>query len=409
MAVTKVTLSNGVRILVEPMDQLASVAIGLWCHTGSIDETPTEAGITHFIEHMLFKGTKTRTSPQIAQAIEGRGGMLNAFTDKERTCYYCRLLSDDLETGIDVLCDMVNNSLLDPEEIEREKKVVQEEIRRSEDEPGDHVHELHLEQLWPSSPYGLPVIGTHESVASYSRDDIVGYMTRRYHGGNLLLSIAGRVDVDEVVRMAESRLGHHAAGTPSVPLERPAHQAGERIVSKEVEQVHFCIGAAGCAYTDSDYPTQWVADSVMGSGMGSRLFQEVRERRGLAYAIGSYGLSYRSGGAYTVYGGTSLATWAETQEVVHQELDKLINEPVPAEELERVKVQLAGNMILGLEAASPRMMRMARNELNYGREVPIEEVRGMINDVTPAHIQEWAGRCLARDKRRVTAIVPNGA
>ena len=192
--IRKTVLPNGVRVLTERVDSVGSAAIGVWCRTGSVDERPDEGGITHLIEHMLFKGTETRDAKTIAEEIEGRGGILNAFTDKEQTCYYCRVLSDDVEVGVDVLTDMVVNSKVDPDELEREKGVVLEEIKRGEDEPGDHVHDLHLQGLWKGHGLGLPVIGTRESVSSFQRDDLWGYLGRRYVGGHLLVAAVGKVD-----------------------------------------------------------------------------------------------------------------------------------------------------------------------------------------------------------------------
>src|SRR6185503_13390277 len=202
--IVKKTLPNGVRVLIEPVTSVQSAAIGLWCRTGSSHEEDREAGITHLIEHMLFKGTEKRTAKDIAEAIEGRGGSLNAFTDKESTCYYCRVLADDVENGIDVLSDMMRHSLIDPKELKMEESVVLEEIKRGEDEPSDHVHEVHLEERWGKHPFGKPVIGTRESVSSFERSHLTAYMDRRYRGGNVLLGVAGNVDPELVGKWAEA-------------------------------------------------------------------------------------------------------------------------------------------------------------------------------------------------------------
>jgi predicted Zn-dependent peptidase len=406
MSVNKVVLPNGVRVLTERIDQLQSVAIGLWCHTGSIHEQSHEAGLTHFIEHMLFKGTESRTAPQIAQEIEGRGGMLNAFTDKERTCYYCRMLGEDLAVGLDVLTDMVAHSKLDAEELEREKEVVLEEIKRSDDEPGDHVHELHGQALWPNHPYGLPVIGTAESVKSFKRDHLTSYMDRRYRGNTLLLAVAGQVDPEEVVALAQERLGHFAPGETAPATAPTPPTGGADYHEKEVEQVHFCLGGQGLPQLDPELPAQWVLDAILGGGMGSRLFQEVRERRGLAYAIGSYNVAYQATGAFTVYGGTSRDKWEEMQSVVHEELRKLRDELVPEEELDRIKRQMIGGIVLGLESTSSRMQRMARNEMVYGRDVPVEEVVAKIRAVTRERVRDLANRLFEPSALRTTAIGP---
>jgi predicted Zn-dependent peptidase len=405
-SVQKSELNNGVRILTEHLPYVGSASIGVWCTTGSTHETESEAGITHFIEHMLFKGTPKRTSHQIAESIEGRGGMLNAFTDKERTCYYCRVLAEDSGVGFDVLSDMVANALLDAEELEKEKGVVLEEIKRSEDEPGDHVHDLHLQGFWPSSEFGLPVIGTKESVSSFTRQNLVDYMDRRYHAGTVLVTAAGNVNHQDFINWAQVNLGHLKPGPKNPVLDRPIAQPGNQHFGKKVEQVHFCIGTTGVNYFEDDFYTMVVLDGVLGGGMSSRLFQEIREKRGLVYAIGSYMLTYTAGGAFTIYGGTGPQTWAELQSVVRTELDKMMNNGPTPEEVNKVQKQIAGNIVLGLESTSARMQRMSKNEIVHGRQISMEETVKNINSITPAQIQDLARRIFPEDQMRTTAIGP---
>lgn len=403
----KFTLSNGVRILVEPVPYVQSAAIGLWCKTGSRHELDNEAGITHLIEHMLFKGTDRRTAKQIAESIEGRGGVLNAFTDKESTCYYCRVLSNDTQNGIDVLTDMMLHSKFDPKELETEEGVVCEEIKRSEDEPSDHVHELHLGYRWGDHPLGKPIIGTEESVTSFRRENILQYMERQYRAENVLLSVAGNVDPDAVREVAESVLGKLPSGFTDHQPNRPSGVASIHEVSKDTEQVHFCIGTDGISIYDEELiPVMSVFDSALGGSMSSRLFQEVREKRGLVYSIGSYTLTYGSGGAYTVYGGTSKKNWEQVKEIVRAEFDKIMADGLEDEELERVKRSLAGNLVLALEGMSSRMMRMSRSELNFGREITVEESLERLNKVTNAQVKELANRILSRELVSTTAIGP---
>jgi len=404
--ITKTTLANGVRILVEPVDSVRSAAIGLWCKTGSSAEFDHEAGITHLIEHMLFKGTEKRSAKAIAEAIEGRGGHLNAFTDKENTCYYCRVLSDDVENGIDVLSDMMRHSKIDPKELAMEEGVVLEEIRRGEDEPGDHVHEVHLSERWGSHPLGKPIIGTRESVSGFKREDLTSYMDRRYRGGNVLLGVAGNVTSEQVVAWAEKTLGDLPAGGDDPTIERPVGTGKTTYQAKDIEQVHFCIGGDGTSLFDNELYAASVLDAALGGSMSSRLFQEIREKRGLAYAIGSYTLSYSAGGAYTVYGGTARETWEEVQALVRAEFDKVLQEGLPDEELERTKRHICGGIVLALEGMSARMMRMSKNELVHRREIPIEETIGKINAVTNSQIVELARRVLDPAKVSTTAIGP---
>ncbi|MCA0360765.1 MAG: insulinase family protein [Armatimonadetes bacterium] len=399
-------LANGVRVLTETIPTFSSASLGIWALTGSSHERPSEAGITHFIEHMLFKGTPKRTAHQIAEEIEGRGGVLNAFTDKERTCYYCRVLADDVAVGFDVLSDMVAHASLDPDELEREKGVVLEEIKRSEDEPGDYVHDLHLQGLWGDHELGLPVIGTRESVSSFGQSDLRQYIDRRYSANNVMVSATGKVDHAELVRLSEAAFGHLNSAEPDPKLSRPAMTPGTNLIHKEVEQVHFCIGTAGSSYYDEDFYPLIVLDAILGGGMSSRLFQEVREKRGLAYAVGSYMLTYTVGGAFTIYGGTGRQTWDQVQEVVRTELDKLMADGPTDQETAKVKRQIAGNMVLGLESASSRMMRMAKNEMVHGRQISVEETVGKINDVTREQVRNLAQRLFAAENMRTTAILP---
>lgn len=399
-------LENGVRVLTERVETVGSASIGVWCATGSRHETESEAGITHFIEHMLFKGTPSRNAQQIAESIEGRGGMLNAFTDKERTCYYCRVLAEDSVHGLGVLSDMVMHSLLDAEELEKEKGVVLEEIKRSEDEPDDHVHDLHLQGLWGSHKLGLPVIGTKESVSSFGQGDLRSYMDRRYRADTIVVAAAGKVDHAAFVAEVEGQFGGLTPVGEDEALAQPVGTPGENLVAKGVEQVHFCMGADGVGYHSDDLYTMIVLDGVLGGGMSSRLFQEVREKRGLAYAVGSYHLTYNAGGAFTIYGGTGVSTWGQVQEVVTSELAKISSDGPTEEEMAKVKRQIAGNLVLGLEGMSSRMMRMAKNELVWGRQIPMEETVAKISAVTKEQVTALAARVFDPARMRVTAIGP---
>ncbi|MFZ4506927.1 MAG: M16 family metallopeptidase [Fimbriimonas sp.] len=403
-ALRKFTLPNGVRVLVEPIGHVQSSAIGLWCRTGSRHEFENEGGITHLIEHMLFKGTETRTAKAIAESIEGRGGALNAFTDKEQTCYYARVLANDTENALDVLSDMMRHSLIEPDELELEKRVVLEEIKRSEDEPESNVHEVHLEHRWGNHPLGRPVIGTRDSVSSFKRDNISAYMDRRYRAENVLLSIAGNVDPEQILAVANHYLGQLPSGSSDVSIERPTGQAGVNLQNKDVEQVHFCIGTDGCSIYDEDLHTLIVLDSALGGSMSSRLFQEIRETRGLVYSIGSYMLNYTAGGTFTVYGGTSPETWEQVQELVQAEFNKVMADGLDEAEILRIKRQIAGHMVLALEGMSARMMRMARNELAHGRDIPVEETLAKIDAVDQTKLIELARRVLAPERISTTAI-----
>lgn len=406
MAILKKTLRNGVRILIEPNSIVQSASLGIWCHTGSKNEQDDEAGITHLIEHMLFKGTPRRTAKEIAEAIEGRGGLLNAFTDKEVTCYYARILAEDVENAFDVLSDMVLNSLIDPEELQREKNVVLEEIKRGEDEPGDHVHELQLSHRWGQHPLGKPIIGTSQSVSSFNREAIVAYLDRRYRGGNLVVGVAGRVDPETFFDLVERTLGDLPAGGEAEPMEPPQPRSGRHEIRREVEQVHFCLGGETCSLYSPELHTAALLDAGLGGGMSSRLFQEVRERRGLVYSIGSYNMATSLAGVFNVYGGTGLETWPEVQETIWAEFDKVRKSGFEADELDRLKRNIRGNMVLALEAMSSRMRRMCQNEIYHQRDIPVEETLAKFDAVTNDGIVELARRTLDPENLTLTAIRP---
>lgn len=408
-SISKFVLPNGVRVLVEPNHSVGSVAVGLTCNAGSRHEVANEDGITHFNEHMLFKGTGKRTAKEIAEAIEGRGGILNAFTDKEQTTYYCRVLAEDAVHAIEVLSDMLQNSLFDPEETEREKMVILEEISRGEDEPGDHVHELHISSRWGDHPLGKPVIGTRDTVKSFTPAMLRAYIQRRYLGQNVILSLAGDVDPEAILEAATKYLAGLSAGSTDDQLAPPPSKVSNTIISKDVEQVHFCIGGDSVSVHDSRRHTAAILDSILGGGMSSRLFQELREKRGLAYSVGSYNLAYSVAGLFTIYGGTSPAYWDQVQELVPAEINKLVNQGLAEGELERVKRQIAGNTTIALEGMNSRMLRMTKNELIYGKEIPITETLAKINAVTETMVRDLASDLLAPEKLSQTVIGPLSA
>ncbi|MCH8275472.1 MAG: insulinase family protein [Armatimonadetes bacterium] len=404
--VRKFTLANGLRVVCEPVDYVQSVAIGIWCQTGSRLETPTEAGISHLIEHMLFKGTGKRTAKEIAESIEGRGGHLNAFTDREQTCYYARVLSDDLHNAVDVLSDMYLNSLMTQKDVELEKGVVQEEIRKYEDSPEEHVHDLHARHRWGDHPLGRPIIGSHESVGSFRPDDLRDYMKRRYVAAKTVVAAAGNLDPDQLKSVCEQELGG-LEGDFNLPNASPPTAAtGDERISKDAEQVHFCIGGDSVTIYDDRRYASGLLDAMLGGSMSSRLFQEIREKRGLAYAIGTYQTLYREAGAFTIYGGTSPATYEQVLGLVHEEIKKVREAPVPGPELERAKRMAIGGIVMALEGMSGRMRRIASNEITHGRHIPVEQTIESLNAVTPGQVQDIANEFLDPEKLATTAIGP---
>lgn len=400
----KFVLDNGVRVLCEPLEHVQSVSIGVWCETGSRDEESSEAGISHLIEHMLFKGTPSRTAEDIAQSIEGRGGYLNAFTTREETCYFARVLEDDVANAVETLGDMYVNSLFEASELELEKGVVQEEIRKGNDSPEELVHDLYHQNRWGSHPLGLSVIGTHESVGSFVREDLVGYVGRRYAAGNTIVCASGRLDPEALRDAAEKALGGLKGGSVARALNVPVDHPGEFLQEQGSEQVHFCIGGAGIAKADPRRHAAWVFDTVMGGSMSSRLHMEIREKRGLVYSVGSYLGSYADGGTWVIYGGTSPAKFGEVRSIVGTELAKIREDLVGDEELERAKRMLKGGIVMGLEATSTRMRRLAANEIVFGRQVPIEEVVAEIDAVTADQVRLVAQDLVSEGSINTTAL-----
>lgn len=400
----KFVLPNGVRVLCECLDHVQSVSIGIWCQTGSRDELDGEAGITHLIEHMLFKGTPTRTSEEIAQAIEGRGGYLNAFTTREETCYYARVLSEDLDNAVDVLGDMYSNSLFDAGELELEKNVVQEEIRKGNDSPEELVHDLYHQNRWGSHPLGLPIIGTHDSVGAFRREALTGYVDRRYAAGTTFVCASGNLDPEALRDSVERSLGGLHGSLPERPQATPGEQTGEFLKPHEAEQVHFCIGGGGIRKGDPRRHAAWVFDALMGGSMSSRLHQEIREKRGLAYAVGSYLASYEDAGTFVVYGGTNPGKFGEVRAIVDAEFKKITSEPVPEDELTRAKRMLKGGIVMGMESTSTRMRRLASNEMVFGEQIPIETVVAAIDAVTPEDVLTVANGLVKSSLINTTAV-----
>lgn len=404
--VEKFTLENGVRVVCEPIENIQSVAVGIWCQNGSRLEQTNEAGISHLIEHMLFKGTQKRTAEQIAQEIEGRGGHLNAFTDREMTCYYARALAEDLPIVLDVLSDMYTHSKLDETDLELEKNVVQEEIKKYQDSPEENIHDLHTQSRWGEHPLARPIIGTKETVASFKQHNLKDYMRKRYVAGKTLVAVAGKVEPKELKKLSEQYLISLNSDF-ELPNEKPPQSnASENYYEKDVEQVHFCIGGDAVNIYDERRHALSVLDAILGGSMSSRLFQEIREKRGLVYAIGSYSAIYREAGAFTIFGGTAMQAWETVKQLIKQQLDTICNEKVSQDELERTKRMFKGNVVLGLENMGARMRRIARNELIFGRDIPIEETLEKVDAVSQDDILTLAQQFLSPEKMTITAIIP---
>lgn len=399
------TLSNGLRVVSETVPYVQTVALGIWAGTGSRDETNSQRGISHYIEHMLFKGTARRSAREIADAIESRGGHLNAFTGKETTCYEARVLAEDTPLALDVLCDMFRNSLFDPEEMEREKRVVIEEIKMYEDTPEEHVHDLFEQTLWTSHPLGKSIIGTEQTVSSFQPQDLRGYMETNYCPNRILVVAVGNLEHETLVALVEQALGEMQGEAPKRTL-KPVRSSGKskQVRKRDTEQVHFCMGTTGYTKFQPERYSLSILNNVLGGNMSSRLFQEIREKRGLAYAIGSYTRSYLDGGHFCIYGGTSPDTYEEVKDLIRIEAERVLKEGLQEEELSKAKTQIRGALVLGLEGMSARMNRYAESLLSFGRVIPIDEVMASYNAVSHESIAAVASKVLNPEAHTSTAI-----
>lgn len=401
------TLPNGLRIVTENVPYVRSASVGIYIGAGSRDETDRLRGISHFLEHMMFKGTPTRTARQIADEIESRGGHLNAFTDKELTSYQTRVLADDAELALSILTDMLCNSLHDAEEMEREKRVVLEEIKMYEDTPEENVHDLYESTLWKVHPLGKSIIGTAETVAGIQRDDLVGYIADKYRPDKIIVSAAGNIVHEQLVELVQKTLGHLEGKAPTRNLTRP-EISGESIHQKkrDIEQVHFCMGTGAYSKQEKERYSLSILNNVLGGNMSSRLFQEVREKRGLAYSIGSYGRSYQDGGHFCIYGGTSPETYEQVLELTRLECNKVREHGISEDELTKAKTQIRGALVLGLENMNSRMHRYGDSLMNFDRVIPLEEVLADYEAVSHESILKVANHVLNTDRLTVASIMP---
>ncbi len=397
-------LPNGIRVLSEELADLPSVTVGIWVENGSRYEANEQAGISHFLEHLFFKGTERRTAAQIAEEIDAVGGVVNAFTSKEYTCYYAKVLPEHLPLALDVLGDIFLHSRFAEEEIDRERSVILQEISQAEDTPDDFVHDLFSLAFWPGHPLSRPVAGTAATVGPLRRDDFLRFLEARYGPDRVLLSAAGLVHHDELAAVVERAFGH-LRGTSAVELPHPPEpRAGLTVHAKQLEQLHICLGVPGIPHSDPDRYAAHVLNQALGGGMSSRLFQEVRERRGKAYTVYSFLPSFHDAGYLGVYVGTS-AEWArEVLDVIQAELRQVAAEGLRPDELVRTKNQIKGSLLLGLETSDSRMSRIARNEIYFQRDVPLAEIAAGVDAVTNEHVVRVARRMFRPGSLAVTVL-----
>jgi predicted Zn-dependent peptidase len=405
--VSRTVLPGGLRVVTESLPAVRSVALGFWVGVGSRDEHHSYAGATHYLEHLLFKGTRRRTALEISAEMDAVGGEMNAFTSKEYTCYYARVLDADLPLAVDVLSDMVTSSLIAPKDVDAERNVVLEEIAMNDDDPNDTVHEAFTAKLFGDTPLGRPILGSVHSINAITRDQIFEHYQARYTPEHLVVAAAGNLDHATVVGLVSQAFGRalDRAAEPAPPRLNGSHPgfgaeagAGTTLVSRPIEQANLVLGCQALARTDDRRFALGVLNAAFGGGMSSRLFQEIREKRGLAYSVYSFAAQHADTGMWGIYVGCLPAKADEVLGICREEIGRVVEDGLTDAELARGKGQVRGSIVLGLEDPSSRMSRLGKSELVYPRLEPVEEVLAAIDGVTHDDIRAVAADILTRPK-----------
>ncbi|MBB1244200.1 insulinase family protein [Streptomyces durbertensis] len=402
--VRKTVLPGGLRVVTETLPSVRSATFGIWVHVGSRDETPALGGATHYLEHLLFKGTRRRSALDISAALDAVGGEMNAFTAKEYTCYYARVLDTDLPLAIDVVCDMLTGSLIRAEDLDAERGVILEEIAMTEDDPGDCVHDLFAHTMFGDTPLGRPVLGTVDTVNALTRDRVARFYRKHYDPTHLVVAAAGNIDHHTVVRRVRAAFEQAGAlrNEDAVPVppragSRRVRTAGRvELLDRRTEQAHVVLGMPGLARTDERRWALSVLNAALGGGMSSRLFQEVREKRGLAYSVYSYTSGYADCGLFGVYAGCRPGQVSDVLKICRDELAQVAAHGLPDDELRRAVGQLSGSTVLGLEDTGALMHRIGKSELCWGEQMSVDDMLARIAAVTPEDVREVAAEVLGQ-------------
>jgi len=401
----KITLNNGLRIVYEKIPYVRSVSTGIWIGTGSRSENAANNGISHYIEHMMFKGTTNRSAKEIAESIDNIGGQINAFTGKECTCYYTKTLDDNLDIALDVLADMFFNSRFDKKDMDLERKVILEEIRMYEDSPEELVHDMLSETVWGGDTLGYPILGTEESLNRIDNNIIRDYIARNYTPGNCVISVSGNFDEDRLIALVERYFGGWSTEFDGRRSFKAAQFKREvNIKEKDTEQIHMCMGFNGLEQGDDRLYTLLAVNNIFGGGMSSRLFQGIREERGLVYSIYSYPSSYKNAGLFTIYAGMNPEHLETVIQLVSKEIKKLKKDHITPDELEKSKAQLKGSFILGLESTSSRMNSIGKSEVLLGYINTPEEILKKIDDINMDQAVEVINTIFDLDNFGFTAV-----
>jgi len=405
--VNKTVLKNGVRILTKRMPHVHSVSMGVWVNVGARDESVKENGLSHLIEHMIFKGTGKRTAFQIAKEFDAIGGHTNAFTSMENTCYHAKVMDTHLETMVDILSDIFLNSIFDNQKLKRERPVILQEIGMVEDNPEDYIHQLSDQTFWGEHPLGRPIIGSRENVLGFDSDAIKNFFSSLYQPERIIISVAGNIDHDYFVRLIENLFTVIPTGKAFPEREKPESRSLVSINRREQEQTHISIGTKGIAVASKERYACSLMNTILGGNMSSRLFQEIREERGLAYSVYSYISSYSDTGMFGVYTGVDPDNTKETVEIILKSMHRLKDEKVSDTLLHNAKEYTKGNLMLASESIDDQMVRLAQNEIHFGKYIPIEKIVDSIEAVTPDEIQAIAEKLFRNDQVSLTALGPN--
>lgn len=401
----KAYLDNGMPVVMEQIRNVRSVALGIWIKVGSRDEPADKNGISHFLEHMFFKGTKKRTAKDIAVDADSFGGDLNAFTSRENTTFYIKVLDEYLDNGVELLADIFLHSTFPEDAIEKEKEIINEEIKMIEDTPDDYVHDLFSQTTWGDQGIGQPVIGKKDTIKYFKRDDLIKHIKHYYGTKDTVIACAGNFYADELLKALNNRFGSLRRGSEPERRERPVFKSKTDVYTKDLSEVHFCVGIEGISQASKDRYALFLANTILGAGVSSRLFQEVREKRGLAYSIYSYVSSYFDTGMWAVYAGVGRNKLIQVIELILKEIRSL---PLTLTdiELERAKAQLKSNLILGLESTSNRMQNLARQEIYYGKYYSTAAIMKEIDSVGLKDIKGLSERLIKKNTLALTVLGP---
>jgi predicted Zn-dependent peptidase len=398
-------LDQGLTVITERMPDVRSVSIGFWVGTGSVDEAPAQSGASHFLEHLLFKGTPFRSARAIAEAVDAVGGDMNAFTTKEYTTFYMRLLADDQELGLDILSDIIWSPAFRPEEFESERQVILEEILMHADEPADLVHDLLAGALFPEHPLGREVLGEQATVAAMTVDDVAAFHAEHYRPANIVVAAAGQLDHDRVVEGLAARLADRSGGTAPARVAPTTPPLPRAVLSRSTEQIHLAVASAAPDRDDEDRHAMAIVEHVLGGGMSSRLFQSIREERGLAYSVYAYRMGFQGAGALAVYAGTSPANATEVLDLIQAEFERIAASGLTTEEMESARGHIRGAMALGLEDSGARMSRIGHSQVIHGRVLSLDEIEARLAGFTVDQINDVAARWLP-SPRTVACVGP---